>query len=171
MKPRRILLLALVAVSVAALGAASRIDFAPVLVWNASASAPIGLYRIDDRAPEIGDLVLVQVGAEFEEFITQREYLPPEIPLLKRVAARSGAKICREDEAVLIDKNYVADALLFDSRGRKLPVWSGCFILQSDEMFLLNTPQKSLDGRYFGATKLNDVIGVAVPVWVRSEAQ
>ncbi len=170
MKPRRILLL-LVAVPVAAVGVASRFDLAPVLVWNASASAPVGLYRIDDRAPEIGDLVLVRVGAELEEFIKAREYLPPEIPLLKRVAARSGAEICREDEAVLIDKNHVADALSFDSRGRKLPVWSGCFILQSDEMFLLNAPQKSLDGRYFGATKVNDVIGVAVPVWVTSEAQ
>lgn len=171
MRPLRILVLAPVAVSIAVLGVASRFDFAPRLVWNASASAPIGLYRIDDRAPEIGDLVLVQVGAELEEFITEREYLPPEIPLLKRVAARSGAEICREMEAILIDKNHVADALLFDSRGRKLPVWSGCFILQSDEMFLINTPQKSLDGRYFGATKLNDVIGVAVPVWVRREAQ
>ena len=170
MRPRRFLFF-LVAVPVAALGVVSRFDFAPVLVWNASASAAIGLYRIDDRAPEIGDLVLVQVGAQLEEFITEREYLPPEIPLLKRVAARSGAEICREDEAILIDKNHVADALLFDSRGRKLPVWSGCLILQSDEMFLLNAPQKSLDGRYFGATKLNDVIGVAVPVWVRSEAQ
>lgn len=170
MRPRRFLLI-LVAVSVAALGVASRFDFAPALVWNASASAAVGLYRIENRAPEIGDLVLVEVSAELEEFITQREYLPPEIPLLKRVAALSGAKICREDEAVLIDKNHVAEALPFDSRGRKLPVWSGCFILRSDEMFLLNAPQKSLDGRYFGATKLNDVIGVAVPVWVRSEAQ
>ncbi len=170
MRPRRFLLV-LVTVSVAGLGVASRFDFAPVLVWNASASAPVGLYRIEDRAPEIGDLVLVQVGAEIKEFIAEREYLPPEIPLLKRVAARSGAKICREDEAVLIDKNHVADALLFDSRGRKLPVWSGCFTLQSDEIFLLNAPAKSLDGRYFGATKLDDVIGVAVPVWVRSEAR
>ncbi len=170
MRPRRILFF-LVAVSVAALGVVSRFEFAPVLVWNASASAPIGLYRIDDRAPEIGDLVLVQVGAELKEFITEREYLPPEIPPLKLVAALSGAEIWPEDEAVLIDKIHLADAILFDSRRRKLPVWSGCFILQSDEMFLINTPQKSLDGRYFGATKLNDVIGVAVPVWVRSEAQ
>lgn len=170
MRPRRFLF-GLVAVSLAALGVASRCDFAPVLVWNASASAPVGLYRIEDRVPEIGDLVLVKVSAELEEFITEREYLPPEIPLLKRVAARSGAEICREDEAVLIDKNHVADALPFDSWGRKLPVWSGCFILQRDEMFLLNAAQKSLDGRYFGATKANDVIGVAIPVWVRSEAQ
>ncbi|MGD9800369.1 MAG: S26 family signal peptidase [Parvularculaceae bacterium] len=170
MRPRRFLLI-LVAVSVAALGVASRCDFAPVLVWNASASAPIGLYRIHDRAPKIGDFVLISPGTELERFISDRRYLPPEIPLVKRVAALSGAEICREDEAVLIDKNHVADALLFDSRGRKLPVWSGCFILQSDEMFLLNTPQKSLDGRYFGATKLDDVIGVAVPVLIRGESR
>ncbi|MGE0409859.1 MAG: S26 family signal peptidase, partial [Amphiplicatus sp.] len=46
--------------------------------------------------------------------------------------------------------------------------WSGCFTLRSDEIFLLNDPENSLDGRYFGATELNDVIGVARAVWVRA---
>lgn len=164
MNRERLIPLGLGAVSVAAISFASAVNFTPRLVWNATASAPIGLYRIDRRPPEIGDFVLVSPGKELQHFISDRRYLPPEIPLVKRVAALSGAEICREGEAILIDKNPVADALLFDSLGRKLPVWGGCFILQSDEIFLLNAPEKSLDGRYFGATKLNDVIGLAVPL-------
>ena len=169
MKPWRILVLAVVAVSIAALGVASRVNFTPFIVWNASASAPIGLYRIESRAPRIGDFALVKPDAGLEDFIVARGYLPENIPLLKRVAALSGARICREDIATFIDGSPVAEALRVDSEGRAMPVWQGCFSLRDDEIFLLNSPANSLDGRYFGATKITQVIGVAIPVltWER----
>jgi len=169
MRPRRILLLALVAVSVGALGVASRCDFAPRLVWNASASAPIGLYRIENRGPRIGDFVLVKPDARLDDFIVARGYLPENTPLLKRIAALSGSRICREDTAIFVDGSPVAEALRIDSAGRDMPVWQGCFSLSDDEAFLLNTPANSLDGRYFGATKVTQVVGVAIPVltWER----
>ncbi|HNR78330.1 MAG TPA: S26 family signal peptidase, partial [Parvularculaceae bacterium] len=78
-----------------------------------------------------------------------------------------GDEICGESGAVFINNVSVADAQIFDSIGREMPAWSGCFTLQSDEIFLLNDPENSLDGRYFGATKTVYVIGVARPVWVR----
>jgi conjugative transfer signal peptidase TraF len=161
-------ILAVSGAGVAAITLAGLTDFAPVLVWNASASAPIGLYRIERNAPpEIGDFVLVTPDERLGKFIAERAYLPENIPLLKRVAAVPGDEICRESGAVLINKTHVADALNFDSLGRGIPAWSGCFTLRSDEIFLLNDPERSLDGRYFGATKTVDVIGVARPVWVR----
>jgi conjugative transfer signal peptidase TraF len=164
MKTRRILLLALVAVSIAVLVVASRFDFAPRLVWNASASAPVGLYRIESRAPRIGDFVLVNPDAGLKAFIVARGYLPENIPLLKRVAALPGARICREDTAIFIDGIRVAEALRVDSEGRDMPVWQGCFSLSDDEIFLLNSPGNSLDGRYFGATNRAQIIGVAIPI-------
>lgn len=167
MKPRRILLFALAAVSVAALGVASCFDFAPAVVWNASASAPVGLYRIENRAPRIGDFVLIKPDARLENFIVARGYLPENTPLLKRAAALSGAKICRQDTAIVIDGNHVAEALRVDSEGRDMPVWQGCLSLSEDEVFLLNAPANSLDGRYFGATKRTQIIGVAIPVLTR----
>ena len=134
----------------------------------ASASAPIGLYRIErNERLEVGDFVLVRPEEALAKLIAERGYLPENIPLLKRVAAVPGDEICRESGAVFINKTRVAEALSFDSLGRKMPAWSGCFTLQSDELFLLNDPDRSLDGRYFGATKSRDVIGVARPVWVR----
>lgn len=157
--------LAVGALSVGALSLATLHEFAPLLVWNASASAPIGLYRIDRQSlPRIGDLVLVSPDPAIATFITERRYLAPKIPLIKRVAALLGAKICRRNQAIFINEMHVADALLVDSLGRTMPVWSGCFRLNSDEVFLLNRHEQSLDGRYFGATKISNVTGVATPI-------
>lgn len=167
MRRRRLLAFALSGVSVAALGLASVTQFTPRLIWNASASAPIGLYRIEMRAPEIRDYVLVQPNRDVEILIAERGYLPENIPLLKRVAALPGARICRKGEGIFIDGIRVADALSVDSAGRILPAWVDCFSLSANEIFLLNDPKNSLDGRYFGATHLDDVIGVAGPLWVR----
>lgn len=167
----RLFALGVTSISVAVIGIASAVTFAPKYVWNASASALIGLYRIDSGAPAIGDLVLVKPGETLGQFITERGYLPPEIPLLKRVAALPGDEICRENEAVFINNKHVADALMTDSSGRKMPQWSGCFTLKSGEVFLLNVPEKSLDGRYFGATNAAQIIGIATPIWIRSDAQ
>lgn len=167
MSRRRFTPLAVGAVSIGALGLVIAHEFAPQIVWNASASAPTGLYWIKAHArPQIGEFVLVEPEPTLENFITDRGYLPAEVPLIKRVAARSGDKICRHDEAILVAKIHVADALFFDSAGRKMPVWRGCVTLKSDEIFLLNAPENSLDGRYFGATNMSGVIGVAMPVLV-----
>lgn len=171
MKRRRMKIFAACTVAISALGIASAVEFAPRLVWNASASAPIGLYRIERRVPEIGDFALVELGPALEKFIAGRHYLPADIPLLKRVAALPGDEICRDGEAIFINKTFVAEARKFDSEGRILPSWSGCFTLHSGEFFLLNDHEKSLDGRYFGATMAEDVIGVAVPVWIRESAR
>ncbi|OFW99498.1 MAG: hypothetical protein A3E78_10375 [Alphaproteobacteria bacterium RIFCSPHIGHO2_12_FULL_63_12] len=154
--------------AIAAISMASAVNFATVLVWNASASAPIGLYRIERiERLEVGDFVLVRPDESLAKLIAERGYLPENIPLLKRVAALSDDEICRESGAVFINKTRVADAQILDSFGREMPAWSGCFTLQSGEIFLLNDPERSLDGRYFGATAAADVIGIARPVWVR----
>lgn len=167
----RLVILAIGTASISLLGVASALDFTPRLVWNASASAPIGLYLIRDRAPEPGEFVLVTQNESLEKFITERGYLPKDVPLLKRAAALSGAQICRVGEAIFIDGMHIADALLFDSRARNMPVWERCFLLSETEIFLINAPENSLDGRYFGATDLRDVIGVARPLLVGESAR
>ncbi|MFZ5618994.1 MAG: S26 family signal peptidase [Pseudomonadota bacterium] len=154
--------------AIAAIAIVSVVNFAPVLVWNASASAPIGLYQIKrNSSPEIGDFVLVRPDETLAKFIAERGYLPENIPLLKRVAALPGDEICRQSDAILINEVRVANARLRDSFGRESPSWSGCFTLQSDGIFLLNDHERSLDGRYFGATRAKDVVGVAKPLWIR----
>src|SRR3546814_11002662 len=68
------------------LGASVALDFAvnpaPRLVWNASASAPTGFWRIDPGAPiDRADMVLVRPPARVRQLSSHRHYLPPHVPL------------------------------------------------------------------------------------------
>ena len=139
-----------------------------LLIWNASASAPIGLYRINPFArPAVGDMVAVAPPPALARFMAERHYLPVGVPLLKHVAARPGALICRGDGAVTIDGRTVAIAHPTDSQGRPLPAWRGCRVLRTNELFLLNAAPDSLDGRYFGPIPASGLIGRATPILTR----
>ena len=152
--------------AIVALSAAMFVEFAPRMVWNASPSAPQGLYLIVEKTPVTGDYALIEPSNVAKALIAERHYLPSDIPLIKRIAALPGAEICRDDARIFIAALHVADALEVDSLGRPMPGWSGCITLKPDEVFLLNQHERSLDGRYFGATKKSQIIGVARPVFV-----
>ncbi|MDD3799490.1 MAG: S26 family signal peptidase [Novosphingobium sp.] len=139
-----------------------------LMLWNASASAPVGLYRINPLArPAVGDMVAVSPPPALARFMAERHYLPVGVPLLKHVAARPGALICRRDATVTIDGRTAAVARASDSRDRPLPVWRGCRVLRTDELFLLNAAPDSLDGRYFGPIRASGLIGRATPILTR----
>ena len=141
----------------------------PTLVWNASASVPIGLYAIlpGDRA-RIGDLVALRPPDDLARWLAEAGYLGHDLPLLKRLAARAGAEVCREAGAIRIDGAAVAIARARDHRGRPLPVWEGCRTLAAGEVFLLNADAPaSLDGRYFGPLDAETILGRAIPLWTR----
>lgn len=60
----------------------------PRLVWNASASAPIGLYAARPvHAARRGDLVAAHAPAPVALLMAERHYLPLRVPMLKPVAA------------------------------------------------------------------------------------
>ena len=138
----------------------------PRLVWNASASAPIGLYRIHPESdPPPGALVAVAPPERLSRWLSARGYLPEGVPLLKHVTAKAGQRICRRGAVVSVDGHPVASARARDGRGRPLPVWQGCRTLESGEIFLLNpSVPDSLDGRYFGPLPASAVIGRATPL-------
>lgn len=139
---------------------------APRLMWNASASAPRGLYRVAPGASVARrDMVLAWAPAGARMLAAQRHYLPLGVPLVKRVAAVAGQRVCASGSEIRIDGAHAAWRLRHDAAGRSMPWWSGCVTLGISETFLLNAPPASFDGRYFGPSKRDDVIGRAVPVW------
>lgn len=151
--------------------AATTLITVPVkLVWNASASVPVGFYRISKAdAPQIGDLVLIRPSQPIARFMGERQYVGPRTPLLKHVVAVPGQQVCRFGMRVIIESNYRGSALSHDRSGRLLPVWQGCHTLQSGQLFLMNPAvPNSLDGRYFGPTAATAVIGRAFPLFERS---
>ncbi|MGV7120502.1 S26 family signal peptidase [Sphingopyxis sp. 550A] len=145
------------------------LDPNPRLVWNPSASAPIGLYRIaPEDDPPVGALVAVTPPERLARWLSARAYLPEGVPLLKHVAAKAGQRACRIGDVVSVDAVPVAVALARDGQGRPLPVWQGCRTLAPDEMLLLNVAVPgSMDGRYFGPLPASTVLGRAIPILTR----
>jgi conjugative transfer signal peptidase TraF len=136
-------------------------------VWNAIASVPTGLYAIRGKASlHVGERVAIEPPPELRGLLAERGYLPTGMPLIKRIAAVSGERVCRFGHAVTIDGAYVGVARARDRLGRPLLVWSGCRTLRTGELFVMNpAAPDSFDGRYFGVLRIADVIGRATPVW------
>ena len=159
----------LLGLGMAALGLTIAWPPLPRLVWNASASAPIGLYAVSPgTAPGRGDMVIAWPPAAARQLAAHRRYLPANVPLVKRVAAVAGDTICGVDRAVTVNGRRVALRRVADAAGRPLPAWQGCIRLTPGVVFLLMTETPdSFDGRYFGPTAARDVIGRATPLWRR----
>ncbi|TWB46630.1 S26 family signal peptidase [Nitrospirillum viridazoti] len=162
------LLVALAAVLLLVLATPGR---RPVLVWNATASVPLGLYRLRplaDGGPAPGAYLLVRPDAAQARLYADRGYLPLGVPLLKPVAAVAGQQVCGRAGWMLVDGRPLARALAADGQGRPLTAWRGCRRLLPGEVLLLNPDRAdALDGRYFGPTPLTAVLGQAIPLWVR----
>lgn len=148
------------------IGVSAMVPVNPWFLWNASASAPVGLYAIlpADHL-EVPDLVVVAPPEPLAHMLDQRGYLPFGVPLLKRIVALPGQRVCRNGRIVTVDGIEMAEAQKTDRVGRALPVWQGCRRIADGEVFLLNWQHPdSLDGRYFGPLPRSAVIGQAIPL-------
>jgi conjugative transfer signal peptidase TraF len=143
----------------------------PAYIWNASKSVPIGLYQLQPAGRlAVTELVAVRPPEPLATFLDLNGYLPIGVPMLKRVSALPGQTVCRKGLAISVDEIDMGEALSRDSRGRPLPVWQGCRVVGSDELFLMNwQSEDSFDGRYFGLVPQSSIIGKAMPVWTREE--
>ncbi|MDZ3836998.1 MAG: conjugative transfer signal peptidase TraF [Rhodospirillales bacterium] len=164
-RPRTVFALTLFGLGL--IGLATLARPAPWLVWNASASAPIGLYRVLPGKPASGDLVLVRTPDSARQLAAERGYLPHDVPLVKRVAALDGDTVCAANDVISVNGRVVAERLAHDRLGRRLPSWSGCHLLDGGEAFLLmEGVADSFDGRYFGPVPTVAIIGRLAPLWV-----
>ena len=88
----------------------------PKLIWNASASVPIGLYTVHPAgAFRVSELVVVTAADALASSLDEGHYLPKGVPMLKRVLALPGA-------------------LHKASRGWKRGVWAGVAVRRVDEL-------------------------------------
>lgn len=149
MSRRHILAVTMIAVGTLVVTAVA--DLPTRLIWNATASAPIGLYTVAPAdALEIPELVAITPPEPLERFMVER--------------------VCRHGATIAVDNVEMGDALERDRMGRDLPVWQGCRIIGDGELFLMNWDiRDSLDGRYFGPVPASSVIGRAFPLWTDEE--
>jgi conjugative transfer signal peptidase TraF len=143
----------------------------PLYMWNASASVPIGLYRLQSTDQRyVTELVAVLPTEPLATFLVDGNYLPRGVPMLKHVLALPGQTVCRERLTVLVDAIAMGVARERDGRGRPLPIWQGCRVIAAGELFLMNWQSAdSLDGRYFGPINASAVIGRAHPISIEKE--
>ncbi len=163
--------LTVTALAVIGIAAASAVETPTKLIWNATASAPVGFYTVEpaDRI-DVPELVAIMPPEPLAAFMVERGYIGRGVPLLKRVLGLPGQRVCRHGATIAVDNVEMGDALERDRMGRDLPVWQGCLIIGDGELFLMNWDiRDSLDGRYFGPVPASSVIGRALPLWTDEE--
>ena len=139
----------------------------PCFIWNATASAPLGLYIVVQAFPlRRGEMVLAVPPPSVQRFAAQRGYLPVGIPLVKHIGALGDDDVCSKDNVITVDGHIAAMRLTRDHLHRPMPAWTGCRRLSNSALLLLNEDvATSFDGRYFGPTATAAVIGKLVPLW------
>ena len=157
---------AIAAFAVAALLAGLLWQPRPLLVWNASASAPLGLYLV--TSPDhlrAGEMVIAWTPEPARSLAAERRYLPSNVPLVKRVVAVAGDRVCAAGTAIRVNGRHAGSRREVDGAGRPMPAWTGCHDLAAGEYFLLMEKPDSFDGRYFGVSGREDLVGRAVLLW------
>jgi type IV secretory pathway protease TraF len=142
-----------------------------LLVWNASGSVPIGLYRVRPAGKlSVNDLVIVMPPDPLAAFLADSGYLARGVPLTKRILALSGQTVCRRDLLIIVDGIEIGTTRKRDGRGHSLLDWQGCLIVGTGEVLLMNLEAlASLDGRDFGVMPVNSIVGRATPLWTFEE--
>jgi len=126
---------------------------------NESPSLPRGLYvREMGVAPVRGAVVALPQPPSARRYLGGLG-MPPEVLLIKRVAAVEGDRVCRRGAEVLAAGRGVA-VIGRDRTGAPLPAWTGCRRLGPGELFVLGDTVGSFDSRYFGPIDAGDVEGV-----------
>lgn len=134
---------------------------APKLIYNKTASAPIGWYAVEPkRALKRDDLVAAFAPAQARKLAADRGYLPEHVPLIKTVWAIGGERVCHDGMSVRVPNRPDIFVIGQDGLGRAMPVISGCYTLNADEVFLVSLDvQTSWDSRYFGGVSDTLIIG------------
>jgi len=129
------------------------------LRFNVSHSLPYGLYRLHAVPPTLtrGMLVLMPVPPSVQHVWSRW------VPLLKPIAGVPGDRIELLGEDLRIhDVSF--GPVLVHAHGQALPQIRGSWIVADDEIFVASTVPRSLDGRYFGCTKVAALTAVATPL-------
>src|SRR3546814_20110833 len=115
-----------IAVLIGALGLILAAPIRPLLVWNATPSAPVGLYAVS--APhdvERGDMVIARLSPPWRTLADARRYVPANVPLVKRVATAPGDTACARGTAALPARHLRAGRRICDETRRLVPWWRG----------------------------------------------
>lgn len=149
----------LTAVAVLLMIGASR-PGAPLLLYNRTASLPIGFYLYTGRSSiRRGDIVALVLPPAARPYAQLRGD-STDLLLIKHVLAVRGDFVCTLHGELRINGIRVGPIASVDSTGRPLPRWSAARLLRDEELLVGSSQPRSFDGRYFGPIHANQVLGV-----------
>ncbi len=138
------------------------------LIWvNLTDSEPLGLYRLHPLQGEVqrGEMIVMEVPAEFQRYVYSRGWLPDGWPLLKHIGAVAGDFYCVGNGRFIINGRVMGPVYLSDHDGLPLPRVEGCREVPFGHFLPVATRiSRSFDGRYMGAVRLSLIKGVARPI-------
>ena len=136
------------------------------LIWNRTASLPLGLYyRSSETRPYEGGLVALRVPPTVRPLVHERRYLPDGSLIIKPVAAVAGDVVCTRRGILYINGEPFGRILARDSAGRELPAYEGCGALAEGQVFLASHHPASFDSRSFGPVDIHALQGTVTPLW------
>jgi conjugative transfer signal peptidase TraF len=135
-----------------------------VILYNDTASMPVGFYLRSNDQIAMGSIVTVEVHQVAHSYALERG-AGSNFRLLKRIAATEGNIVCADGDQITIDDEVRAFRSARDSNGRPLPSWSGCRELNEGQYLVLGDSADSFDGRYFGIVTAANIEGVWRPIF------
>ena len=132
----------------------------PGLLYNHSLSVPIGWYWYRGGHVRPGSLIAFRLPDEAHAYARSRGD-DVDIVLLKPVAAIAGDHVSTLNNELRINGRWLCTIPTLDTRGRMLPRWHGCRVLNDGELFIYSAQiPNSFDSRFFGPVHTDDVLGV-----------
>lgn len=137
----------------------------PVVLWNRSPSEPEGLYVRTGTFPLPGNIIAFHAPPQVFPYADARMGNLHHIPILKSVGAGEGQSVCTDGGVLAIDGKVVAPVQFHDTHGDRLPIWRGCRVLTTGEVFVFSDRiPNSFDSRYYGPIKTDQILGVFRPL-------
>ena len=128
---------------------------------NTTKSLPRGLYLVTKKVPCDGDLVIIDLPLEVQNFLFEKQHLTFKGLLLKPVIAMNGDYVCTYDRSIVVNNKIEL------AKNKQLNLYPICRKLVSQELFVaVTTKDNSLDSRYFGPVLMQNLRGVVRPLIV-----
>lgn len=127
--------------------------------FNTTKSLPRGLYLVTKKVPEVGDLVVIDLPLEVQNFLFAEGHLEFKGLLLKPIIAIRGDYVCKDGNSIVVNNQIKL------AKNKRLNLYPICRKLTKQEFFVaISNKDNSLDSRYFGPILMQNLRAVVIPI-------
>lgn len=111
------------------------------------------------KIPEVGDLVVIDLPLEVQNFLFAEGHLEFKGLLLKPIIAIRGDYVCKDGNSIVVNNQIKL------AKNKRLNLYPICRKLTKQEFFVaISNKDNSLDSRYFGPILMQNLRAVVIPL-------